>query len=660
VEPEPFRVGLSSDLTPEDAVLWLRGDARPFALCGDWLGGLTVLGSEPSAIAAAGTDPFALLDAHRDLDPGEAGVAVGGGWVGWFAFGLGRLIEQTPPPPPTATPRRDCSLAYYDHVVVYDGRQWWFEALATPARAVVLAERLELWHRRLATAPSPRGRTAPSGPFRLVSNGARGHMAAVQECRRRIAAGEVFQANLCLRLESTFGGDPVELFATALSAAAPRFGALVDGVVSVSPERFLRRRGRHVHAEPIKGTRPRTGSEDQRAGALDELLASSKDAAEHVMIVDVMRNDLGRVCQYGSIHTEAPRPEPHAGVWHLVSTVSGRLREDVRDGALLRATFPPASVTGAPKVQAIKVIARLEATARSVYTGAIGIASPVAGLDLSVAIRTFELVGEKIWFGAGGGIVADSDPEAELAEALAKAHGPFAAIGASIAPRTEPAHRPAASSVRLPDALDHGDRPDPTYGVFETVLVEDGRAVALAEHLDRLATSVREQYGVPLAPDPAPGAEATAARGTGRQRLRILADRDGTVCVQTETAPATDGAPVRLVPFLLRGGVGAHKWRDRRLIDRLAAMAPRAVPLFVDADGSVLEASYANVWIAEGDSAITPPADGRILPGVTRARILRDDPGASEEPLDLERLRRAEGIFLTSSLRGRHPAILEW
>src|SRR5581483_12011266 len=235
-------------------------------------------------------------------------------------------------------------------------------------------------------------------------------------------AGELYEANLCVRLQARFHGDPVDLFARAVPAAKPRFGALVDGVVSLSPERFLRRAGQEVWTEPIKGTRPRTGGDEERAAAREELAGSIKDAAEHVMIVDLMRNDLGRVCQYGSVRTQPPRVEAHAGVWHLVSTVSGRLRAGVGDGELLRASFPPGSVTGAPKVQAMKVTAALEATRREVYTGAIGIAGPIAGLDLSVAI----------WLGAGGAVVADSEPERELAEAFDKAAGPVAAIGGSL------------------------------------------------------------------------------------------------------------------------------------------------------------------------------------------------------------------------------------
>ena len=157
----------------------------------------------------------------------------------------------------------------------------------------------------------------------------------------RIAAGELYEANLCVRLEARYDGDPLDLFARAVPVASPRFGAFVDGVVSLSPERFLRRDGREVWTEPIKGTRPRVGAAAAQDAALRELEASGKDAAEHVMIVDLMRNDLGRVCRYGSVRAEAPRIEPHAGVWHLVSTVSGRLRDGVGDGELLRASFPP-------------------------------------------------------------------------------------------------------------------------------------------------------------------------------------------------------------------------------------------------------------------------------------------------------------------------------
>jgi para-aminobenzoate synthetase/4-amino-4-deoxychorismate lyase len=650
-----FRAPLPSGLTPEEAVLWLRDDARPFALVGDWLGCGAVLGSEPVRVAAADADPFSLLEAQRDLRPSD-GVAVGGGWVGWLGYGLGARVEQLPPSPPARCPRPEFSLAFHDHVVLFDGEQWWFEALWSAEREEALRERLSVWEERLATPPAPR-RAVALTPFALVGNGRPGHLAAVADCRRRIAAGELFQANLCVRLEARLEGDAVDLFTQGLTRARPRMGAMVDGVVSLSPERFLRRSGRSVRTEPIKGTRTRAGTASERRAALAELVESTKDAAEHVMIVDLMRNDLGRVCEYGTITAQAPRVEAHAGVWHLVSTVSGRLRDEVGDGALLRACFPPGSVTGAPKIQAMKVIAALEATRRELYTGAIGIASPIAGLDLSVAIRTFETQGRTIWFGAGGGIVADSDPELELAEALAKAHGPITAIGGRI---LQPSRRSVGGLPRIEPAVAHGARPDPSRGVFETVLAEHGRPVRLDEHLERLEASLQELYGV--RPDHAAVAErarAAAGEGTGdRGRLRLLADPDGRVTVTLSPAGGTGETPLRLTPFALPGGLGAHKWRDRRLLDALAVHRPGTVPLLIDTDGLVLEAAYANLWIVETGGLITPPADGRILPGVTRAELLAEEPGAREEPIELERLEGAEAIFLTSSIAGRRPAEL--
>jgi para-aminobenzoate synthetase/4-amino-4-deoxychorismate lyase len=263
------------------------------------------------------------------------------------------------------------------------------------------------------------------------------HLHAVRDCVTRIAAGEIFQANICLRLDSRWEGSAAELLARALRVLDPPYAAAFDTprgrIASLSPELFLRRRGDRLTTAPIKGTIVRGDDPAAAAAALERLRGSVKDAAEHVMIVDLMRNDLGRVCAYGSITAPTvPDAEPHPGLWHLVSRVSGRLRGGVSNAEILRATFPAGSVTGAPKVQALKVIAGLERTGREVYTGAIGFSSPLAGLELSVAIRTLELSEGRLWLGAGGGIVSDSDPRRELEEALAKARPIAAAIGTSL------------------------------------------------------------------------------------------------------------------------------------------------------------------------------------------------------------------------------------
>jgi branched-subunit amino acid aminotransferase/4-amino-4-deoxychorismate lyase len=367
--------------------------------------------------------------------------------------------------------------------------------------------------------------------------------------------------------------------------------------------------------------------------------------------VDLMRNDLGRVCEYGSIRVPAltePRPAP--GVWHLVSTVTGTLRPEAGDGDLLRASFPPGSVTGAPKIQAMRVIAELEAGGREAYTGAVGYASPVAGLELNVTIRTLELRGERIWMGAGGGIVADSVAERELEECFVKARPVIAAAGARLV------EEPRVSRVAPVSALAGGaDRPDPALGVFETLLVRGGVPVDARAHLARLERSVSALYGEAL-PEDLHARVAAAAAAAPLSRLRVLAE-SARVTLDAEplaAEPAPD--PVTLAPAVLPGGLGAHKWLDRRLLDELAERLD-AMPLLLDLDGDVLEAAYANLFIVEGTHLITPPLDGRQLPGTVRARVLALHP-AREERLSLDRVAAADELLLASSVRGIHPARL--
>ena len=564
----------------------------------------------------------------------------------------------------------DFALAFYDHLLRLDADgRWWFEALWTDARDAELRARLELLRTRLAEGV--RERPVWVGTFQPAPPGGAGHMTAIDECRERIAAGEIFQANLCLRLEAEWKGDPLDLFARTAGTLEPRHAGLVTGpwgaVCSLSPELFLRRRGREVVSEPIKGTAPRVlaaGREGMRAeDTRAALTASAKDRAENVMIVDLMRNDLGRVCQYGSISVPSltePRPAP--GVWHLVSTVTGTLRPDAGDADLLRASFPPGSVTGAPKIQAMRVIAELEAGGREAYTGAVGYASPVAGLELNVAIRTLELRGERIWMGAGGGIVADSVAERELEECFVKARPVIAAAGARLV------EEPRVSRVAPVPALAGGaDRPDPALGVFETLLVRGGAPVDTRAHLARLERSVRALYGEAL-PEDLHARVLAAAVAAPLQRLRVVAEparsdgapapgRFARVTLETEPLAAEpDPDAVTLAPAVLPGGLGAHKWRDRRLLDELAQRLD-AVPLLLDLDGDVLEAAYANLFIVEGTHLITPPLDGRQLPGTVRARVLALHP-AREERLSLDRVAAADELLLASSVRGIHPARL--
>jgi para-aminobenzoate synthetase component 1 len=254
------------------------------------------------------------------------------------------------------------------------------------------------------------------------------YAAAVEAVRDAIAAGDVYQVNLVQHLSAPFVGDPAGL-ASALAPLRPFEPRpfLGDGwaVISASPELFLARRGRRVWTRPIKGTRP--------LGDAEELAQSDKDAAEHVMIVDLERNDLSRVCEPGSIRwPELMAGYELAGVVHMVSTVEGRLRDGIGLTELLEATFPGGSVTGAPKISAIDHIAALEPVGRGASMGAIGRVYPNGDLDLALTIRTFAVAEDRIHLWVGGGIVWDSDPEAEIEESYVKARPLLAAIDAPL------------------------------------------------------------------------------------------------------------------------------------------------------------------------------------------------------------------------------------
>ena len=432
----PQRFRLPWRLDPAQVLAALESETLPFALVGAWAGGGAIVGSDPVRVADESDDPFQLLEELPPLDVRMP--AVGGGWFGWLGYRLAARVEQVPLAEIRPVELPEFHLAYYDNVLHQDAEGvWWFEALVTPKRKDAIDQRAaRLWD-LLADTGAADG-AGDCAPLRLSRAVAEHHLRAVAECRERIAAGEIFQANICLRLDGEYQGAATELLRVALGrGGVPQYAAAFDtpdgGIVSLSPELFLRREGRMVRTGPIKGTAERPSDPGLAADTLRRLQESDKDAAEHVMIVDLMRNDIGRVCEYGSVRAPRyPTAEPHPGLWHLVTTVQGRLRPEVGDGELLRATFPPGSVTGAPKVQSLIVISELEPTGREVYTGAVGYVSPLSGLELNVAIRTLELGDGRLWLGVGGGIVADSDPHAELEEALVKARPVAAAVGRGV------------------------------------------------------------------------------------------------------------------------------------------------------------------------------------------------------------------------------------
>jgi para-aminobenzoate synthetase component 1 len=397
------RIERLPELGDAPAVLRAVADTGAVALIGDWFGSRAVIAPRLAAAPVATRDVFATTSAT------PRGDAVGGGWFGYLSYPDAGADGQPQRIPEAAGAWADCVLRQ-DR----DGT-WWYESLSgTP---------MPSWLARVLSS------TPDRASWRIDWDGADRdtHRAGVLACLDAISAGEVYQACVCTQFTGTVSGSPVDFFADAVARTAPARAAFVAGrwgaVASLSPELFLRRRGETVTSSPIKGTAPRYVAPTQ-------LQRSVKDVAENIMIVDLVRNDLGRVAAVGSVTTPellAVRPAP--GVWHLVSTVSARVCADVPMTELLDAAFPPASVTGTPKTRARRLLSQWEPRTRGIFCGTIGLASPVAGTELNVAIRTveFDAHGRAV-LGVGGGITADSDPDSEWDECLHKAT-PIIGIG---------------------------------------------------------------------------------------------------------------------------------------------------------------------------------------------------------------------------------------
>jgi len=397
--------------------------------------GVTVEDMVSGGVTRRTGNPFAVLSeefAPWRLDlPADFPLPFAGGAVCCFSYDLRHRVEKLP---------RLCSydldvpefvVCFHDRALVFDHAQdtTWFVGPpgARPPRPAPDGP-------RTASAQLP----PPAAGCRLTSNFTPpAYMDAVQRVREYIAAGDIFQANLSQRFEGPCPLDGLSVYERLRAVNPAPFAAYLRQpgfeVICSSPERFLLLEGDLVTTRPIKGTRPRReGDEAFNRRMREALLASRKDLAELAMIVDLERNDLGRVCRYGTVRVvEHAALETYPTVFHLVSTIQGRLyRERHDEFSLLRAAFPGGSITGAPKIRAMEIIEELEPHARSIYTGSIGYISFHGRVDLNIVIRTILRAGDRAWLQVGGGIVADSEPEFELRETLHKGKALFQALGA--------------------------------------------------------------------------------------------------------------------------------------------------------------------------------------------------------------------------------------
>ncbi|MFZ4694015.1 MAG: aminodeoxychorismate synthase component I [Verrucomicrobiia bacterium] len=411
-------------------------------------GARSVLAADPFLVFRAGEDRWSVRGAECAEGSGDpwpmlAGlltrlIPTGGRGVegmqppvaiGFFGYESGRWLDRSPPPKPSPVRAPEIWFGFYDAAIFFDGVAGHAWIAADPSRAAegslrragALRERLD------GAAPSP----PCKGPFggRLEARmGREAHGCAVRHALGCIRRGDLYQVNLARALTGTLDAAPADAYLWLRKVNPAPFAGYLDcgeeQVLSSSPERFLLLDGPFAQARPIKGTRPRVGAAAADRRAAVELEASEKDRAELLMITDLLRNDLGRVAETGSVHV--PRlvgVEEYETVFHLVSTVEARLRAEATHLDAVRAAFPGGSITGAPKLQAMKLIAELEPCGRGPYTGSMGWFGAGGRSDFNILIRTLVMREGAASFHVGGGIVADSDPESEYAETLAKAEG---------------------------------------------------------------------------------------------------------------------------------------------------------------------------------------------------------------------------------------------
>ena len=411
-------------------------------------------------------NPWRLIDSllarYELLDEVDAPFPSGGAF-GYWGYDLRRFVEpRLVRGPVDDLELPDAVLGFHDSLVVFDhraGRTWIVSTGLQPdgSRSQRRAQEMrDSWKRRLETPPSPEEEwnlpvralpraSEPGGATGGWSSSVTrdGFIDAVARAQRYIRAGDIYQVNLAQRLSAPWHEGGWNLFLRLMNRAGAPFSAFMDAgdfqIASISPEQFLRLSGSHAVTRPIKGTRPRSADPTRDAQLTYELQTSGKEHAELVMITDLLRNDLGRISEFGSIQVpDLMRLEKFPEVQHLVSTVEGTLRRGMTHAAALESCFPGGSITGAPKIRAMEVIDELEPVSRGPYTGCAGYLGFNRESQLNILIRSAVVRGTRSWYHAGAGIVADSDPAAEYDETLAKARA-YLDVSRAGSPSCEPA-----------------------------------------------------------------------------------------------------------------------------------------------------------------------------------------------------------------------------
>jgi para-aminobenzoate synthetase component 1 len=515
------------------------------------------------------------------------------------------------------------------------------------------------------------------------------YLESVEKIKDYIASGDVYQVNMSQRFEMDFSGDVFSLFQTLYRRNPAPFFAYIHAedhhIVSTSPERFILRTANQVETRPIKGTRPRgnTPVEDKRLR--HELEQSRKDDAELSMIVDLLRNDIGKVCQAGSVRVdEHKRVEAYQNVYHLVSRVEGLLDKGFDSVDLIKATFPGGSITGCPKIRSMEIIDELEPDRRHIYTGSIGYISFHDTMDLSIAIRTATICNGKIIFSVGGGIVYDSDPADEYDETLHKGQTLMEVFGGN-GDGSKGQSYAWMNGTLVP--LDQASVPvtDPGmqygYGFFETIRVDKGKPRHLEAHLQRFSRSWKSLFAqeppdltwhdviqqVILRNGLETNTAAVKMMATRGDRVVPPYNHSLVVMVRPYThrlaqkeepginlvtypdprqSPLADHKTLNYLYYFLAG-----KWAKDRKADEALILNP---------DGTVSETHSANILLIHANTVIRP-VSAHVLPGIMEAAVCellaQWGYGIESQPVQPERLFAMEEVLITNSLIGAVPVL---
>jgi para-aminobenzoate synthetase component 1 len=643
-------------------------------------------------------DPFALLQQLIEtlrIQTGDMPSPVGAGLFGYLSYDLKDQLERLPRMSVDDLRLPDLLLQAPTFLAIHDRD--------TGAYRLCIMERI------LADGTHMTGDPAPfmihletlAGPTTVFTGNPVGlksgfchdeYLAAVTKIREEIAAGEVYQVNLAQRFTIPFAGDPYQLFCALFARNPAPFFAYIHGgdhiIVSTSPERFIQQTGSRVETRPIKGTRPRGRNKTEGRLLRAELLASPKDDAELSMIVDLLRNDLGKVCKAGTVQVaEHKRLEAYQNVYHLVSRITGELDDDKDSIDLLCATFPGGSITGCPKIRAMEIIDEREPVRRHIYTGAIGYIGFHDTMDLSVAIRTATVTQDCLLFSVGGGIVYDSVPQAEHEETLHKGKTFFEMMA------DHPQREPELGYLWINGKIVPTDQATVPVidafvqyglGLFETIRVQDGKSLFFADHIGRLnrswralfadappdltwediITSVlqanRLQEGIATVKIMAGPGEATVPP---YRPVLIVQCRPYIHRLAENSAIGLSGLRLVTYPLPRQSSLADHKTLnhlDCILAGRWAKKHGGDEALWLNPDQTVCETHSAGIVVVRGREMLLPQSP-YVLPSIMGRRVVaylkRRGYQLVRKPLTRRSLFSADLVLLTNSLMGAVPAV---